>query len=86
MLGPDDAPMCRLGSSRGATDFMPFALSQDVEFFREYVSTERKPRPRAPERPPPPTGLVSRAQVFPAHAQRAARVSAPSLGLECDEF
>ena len=56
-----------LGASRGATDYMPFALSQDVEFFRQYVkSTERKPRPRAPERPPP-TGLVSRAQVFPPH-------------------
>ena len=46
------SPSCRaagfgLGSSRGATDYMPFAFAADAEFFKEVVRSERRASNRA---------------------------------------
>ena len=39
-----------LGSSRGATDYMPFALAPDTAFFKEMVRNERRAAARAQQR------------------------------------
>jgi hypothetical protein len=67
-----------LGSSRGATDYMPFALAPDTAFFKEVVRSERRAAACAQQRSfgrvAPSQGLASGhvrlATAFPASPAR----------------